>query len=279
VTPEDLRSEACTVSRIGQTEAMEEAPDSPDPSHEPPKAGAVAPSPESIAVVGVPLGSAPTGRAVWREVAVVVAVGVVPNFVGAVQSLCDPATALPLPPLPYWLDSFQLGVLSACTILVTLYIISRSGESWEHFGLPRPQILDLPLGGFMLMVALVVWARVPPIPDFGFGARSGDYSRPHGAGDHILMVVKYALSAFAEELVTRAYLITRLKVLLRSRGEAVLFAALLFACYHTYQGPVGAIHALVFGLTYGVIFLVIGRVWPLAIGHALYNIRIDLLAS
>jgi membrane protease YdiL (CAAX protease family) len=258
---------------------MEESPEPPELTHAPPEGAAVASSPEPTAAVGVPAGSAPVGRAVWWEVAAVVAVGVVPNFVGAVQSLCDPATSLPLPPLPYWLDSFQLGVLSGCTIPVTLYLISRSGESWAHFGLARPQVLDAPLGAFMLMVALVVWSRVPPIPDFGFGTRSGDYSRPHGAGDHILMVVKYALSAFAEELVTRAYLITRLKVLLRSRGEAVLFAALLFACYHTYQGPVGAIHALVFGLTYGAIFLAIGRVWPLAIGHALYNIRIDLLAG
>ena len=92
-------------------------------------------------------------------------------------------------------------------------------------------------------------------------------------------MVKYSLSAFAEEVVTRAYLITRLAVLLRSRGEAVLVAAIVFASYHAYQGAFGTAHAFVFGIVYGVAFLATGRLWPLVIGHALYNIRLELLAS
>jgi membrane protease YdiL (CAAX protease family) len=256
---------------------MEEAPDSPDPTSAPPKAAAVAPSPEPTAAVGVPLGSAPVGRAVWWEVAAVLAVGVVPSITGGIVSLCDPATYVTLPPLPYWLGSFSLIVHSGCTVVAVLYLMSRSGEPWERFGLAPPRTLDAPLGAFLLIVALVVWSRMPPLPDFGFVPRSGDdYPRPHGAGDYVLMVVKFALAGFAEELVTRAYLITRLKALLRSRGEAVLFAAVLFAACHVYQGPYGVIHALVFGLTYGVIFLALGRIWPLAIGHALYNIRLEV---
>src|SRR5205807_1673946 len=125
----------------------------------------------------------------------------------------DPVPPNAIPPLPYWLDSFYLIVVSGCTILVTLYLISRSGEPWEKFGLARPRVLDAPLGAFLLVVALVVWSRVPPLPDFGFRT-GGAFPRPHGAVDYALMVVKYALAGFAEELVMRAYLLTRLKVLL-----------------------------------------------------------------
>ena len=38
----------------------------------------------------------------------------------------------------------------------------------------------------------------------------------------------------------------------------------------------GAAYAALFGLVYGSAYLLLRRVWPLAIGHALYNIRLDL---
>jgi membrane protease YdiL (CAAX protease family) len=246
---------------------MHDAPDSPDSDNLPPPTGA-----EEGASVPAPTAPAPVGRAVWWEVAAVLAVGVIPNMSSAVSHLCDPA-----PPSPYWLDSLNLSVLSACTILVTLYLMSRSGESWERFGLAPPRILDAPLGGLMLVAATLVWFLLPRIPDLG--VRTGTmFTRPQGAGDFAWMAVKYSLSAFAEELVTRAYLITRLTMLLRSRGEAVLVAALLFASYHAYQGPVGAVYSFAFGLTYGAAFLLFGRVWPLAIGHTLYNVCVELMA-
>ena len=92
-----------------------------------------------------------------------------------------------------------------------------------------------------------------------------------------MMATKYAASGFAEELVARAYLIARLRVLLRSSGEAVIAAAILFASYHAYQGAAGAVHALLFGLAYGGVFLLVRRVWPLALGHALYDMRAELM--
>ncbi|MBN9120266.1 MAG: CPBP family intramembrane metalloprotease [Planctomycetes bacterium] len=260
---------------------MHYAPEPPDhigSSHTADGEGAApAPVPTPGAVVE-PANRVPTGRAVWWEVAAVMAVSTVPAMTGGLVSLCDPVPPAAVPPLPYWLGSVYLVVISGCTILVTLYLIGRSGESWERFGLAPPRVLDAPLGAFLLVVALVVWSRVPPIPDFGVRT-GGQFVGPHGPGEYALMVVKYALAGFAEELVTRAYLLTRLTVLLRSRAEAVLFAALVFAACHAYQGPVGVVHSFVFGVTYGVIFLALGRVWPLAVGHALYNIRLEILAG
>jgi membrane protease YdiL (CAAX protease family) len=223
----------------------------------------------------VPPGPAgPTGRAVWWEVAAVLAVGVVPNLVAAVGSLYHPS-----PPPPYWLDSVELTVLSGCAILVTLYLIARSGEPWGHFGITRPRGSDAFLG--LMMVLVAGWlSRLLPDLSFAGGPPARDlFPRLQGPADVLMMVVKQVANASAEELVTRAYLITRLSTLLGSRGEAVLVAAILFASYHVYQGLDGAVYALLLGLAYGVAFLAIGRLLPLVIGHAIYNMRLELLVG
>ena len=141
----------------------------------------------------------PAIGSLWWEVAAVLAVGVVPNMAGAVVALCRPA-----PPLPYWLDGFYLGVLSGCTIFVTLYLIGRSGEPWERFGITRPRLWDVPLGLLLVVAAVGLWQLIPSFlwPD-GSAAR-GPFSRPEGHADHAVMAVKYGLSAFAEEVVARA---------------------------------------------------------------------------
>jgi membrane protease YdiL (CAAX protease family) len=210
----------------------------------------------------------------WLEVAAVLAVAVVPHLVGAITSLYQPN----LPPVPYWLDSFSLTVLSGCTIFVTLYLIHRSGEPWDRFGVTRPSVGDAVVGVLLLMVAEMIGRMMPDLSS-GTEPRSNWFPQRQTGIDLGLMVAKYGVAAFAEELVTRAYLITRLSVLLRSRGEAVLVAAALFASYHLYQGINGVTFCLVLGVAYGVAFLLTGRVWPLAFGHALYNTRLDLLAA
>jgi len=251
---------------------MEDAPDPSDPNPEPLPPGS-GPVPTLTDAAESVVASAPTRGAVWWEVAAVLAVGVVPNWASTVSHLCAP-----VPPSPYWLDSFNLVVLSACTVLVTWYLIARSGEPWGRFGLLRPQILDAPLGALFLVVAVGILYLLPPLPDFGIRTLS-HYSRPQGACDYVLMVVRYLIAALSEELVTRGYLITRLTALLRSRGEAVVFAAGLFASYHAYQGPAGVVYSFAFGVTYGAAFLAIGRLWPLVIGHALYNCWVELVTG
>ena len=87
---------------------------------------------------------------------------------------------------------------------------------------------------------------------------------------------KYLIATFAEELVCRAYLITRLEVLLRSRLWAVLLSAGAFASYHAYQGVNGTTFAFLFGVSFGAIYLFLRRVWPLALGHAMYDVLLEL---
>ncbi len=96
--------------------------------------------------------------------------------------------------------------------------------------------------------------------------------------DIILSCVKYLFSGFSEELITRCYLITRLSLLLRSKATGILIAAILFSSYHVYQDFVGVIYTLLFGFVYGTVFICYRRIWPLVIGHAIYNIQSDYLA-
>jgi membrane protease YdiL (CAAX protease family) len=208
--------------------------------------------------------------AIWLEVLAVLAVGVVPLFLGAITS-----PAYSGPAFPYWADTVFLTGNSICTAFVTLYLIARSGEPWARFGLPPPVLSDVWLGAVMVIVAWVSWVAylrianlVPPIDQF---------PKPRGPDDYVMMVVKFAASAFAEELVTRAYLITRLEQLMRSRGVAVVLAAILFASYHAYLGLSGVVYAFVVGIAFGIVFLIVRRVWPLALGHAVFLIRVDLV--
>jgi hypothetical protein len=217
----------------------------------------------------VPSAAVPS-QAGWGEVTAVLAVGVVPSCLGA----------LPGPvfgPAPYWADTITTIVYSACTAFVTLYLIRRSGEPWERFGLHRPAVPDAFLGIGMLVVAelvLLVELRLGTIA--GFDRRLFPVAR--GPAEYGMMIVKYLAYEFASELVTRAYLITRLEVLLGSRGSAVILSAAAFASGQAYQGAAGLVGAFLFGLAYGMAYLGVRRVWPFVLGHALFDMHLELAA-
>jgi len=55
------------------------------------------------------------------------------------------------------------------------------------------------------------------------------------------------------------------------KGLILVFSSVLFGLAHLYQGPAGMIGNFVFGMGMGWAYLVAGRIWPLIIGHALYD--------
>ena len=102
---------------------------------------------------------------------------------------------------------------------------------------------------------------------------------PAGRAEWALLVVRSVVGAYAVELVTRAYLVTRLTTVFRSRGGAVVAAAACFAAYHLHLGLEGVIEAFVRGLAFGVAYLLLPRVWPLAFGHAGFYVLREYLAA
>ena len=47
---------------------------------------------------------------------------------------------------------------------------------------------------------------------------------------------------------------------------------MLFASYHLYYGVEGLIEMMMVGLGFGLLYLLIRRIWPFAIGHMLWNV-------
>lgn len=76
------------------------------------------------------------------------------------------------------------------------------------------------------------------------------------------------------EELTRAFMLNRLwTVWSRPLGRwlIILASAGLFGLVHIYQGPFNAVAVGVLGLLYAWYYLRFGRVWPMIIGHALYD--------
>jgi membrane protease YdiL (CAAX protease family) len=102
------------------------------------------------------------------------------------------------------------------------------------------------------------------------------YPRPRQAAEYAAMAVREAANGFTEELVTRAYLVTRLEGLLKSSAAAVVLAAVAFASYHAHHRADGMVSCMFQGVAWGAAYLYIRRVWPFAFAHALYNVLIEL---
>jgi len=82
-----------------------------------------------------------------------------------------------------------------------------------------------------------------------------------------LVLVRSLTGAIAEELVCRAYLITRIEQMSGSTFIAWMLSSGIFGAYHIYQGWGGVISATLVGLVYGLAFCYLRRVWPVAIAH------------
>jgi membrane protease YdiL (CAAX protease family) len=163
---------------------------------------------------------------------------------------------------------------SVCVSYVTLYLIRRRGEPWSTLGLVRFGLTDPFVG---LALYLLPWAFLPVVlrivpEELDFQGQF--FANPRHSWERVAVVAQYSLSAFAEELVFRAYLITRLKTLLGSTSKAIMVAAGVFALCHVYQGASAVAWTLGMGLVFGTYFAFARRLWPLVIGHALLDIYV-----
>src|SRR5262249_51391354 len=155
-------------------------------------------------------------REVWFEVGAVLAVSIVPYVVsGAAAVVRATIEVAPLSSRPYWLMALEWIVFGACLVYVTLLPLHRNGGSWKKFGLSRPSALDLAIGVFlffgsdMLSPLLYRWFD----SDWRLTSRLSTPTPEHPS-EFALRILLLALSGFAQELVSRAYLITRFERLL-----------------------------------------------------------------
>ncbi len=241
-----------------------------DPAREPIEVVCVPPAKP----VDVPDGNPPNTHSAWWELFAVLAIGIIPNLMGAICMIYHP-----IPVAPYWLDTLQLAAMTGCSSFTVLYLMWRSDLTWKQFGIVRPNRWDVVVGIALLVVDIALMRQMPSSFYDADRAVFDSFPIAQRPVEFLMSCVKYTFSGFSEELITRCYLIARLSLLLRSKATAILVAAILFSSYHVYQDFIGVIGTLMFGFLYGTVFVFYRRIWPLVLGHVLYNIRAEYLAG
>lgn len=216
-----------------------------------------------------------SNRQLWCEVCAVLAVVCVPNLISTVEAIVDPQTTTTQ---PYWFYLAKLASFAVSDIYLVIYLIHRSGDGFARFGLVRPHLVkDLGLALLFYVCEKIVWSMtIPNLVSKDWVTKNDPINKPVGSTEIAGMILMMSLTALAEEISMRGYLIPRLSHLLKSRFGAVLVSTLLFAAYHGYQGAIGFLNAVEFGIFTGIAFLFCRRIWPLAIFHAVGNILLEL---
>ena len=167
---------------------------------------------------------------------------------------------------------------------VATYLLHRRNLSWADLGLRWPESWPRTLG----LTALIFVAFVATVALFKAGAgmyfedvgTSGrfDFVKGNLGGYLIIMALVWTHGSFFEELLFRAFIITKTGDALGGGKGAALIAVVLAAVFfgyrhYYYQGMEGAIVTGGIGLLFGLIYVKIGRqnIIPLVLVHGIAN--------
>ncbi|MBX3402961.1 MAG: CPBP family intramembrane metalloprotease [Phycisphaeraceae bacterium] len=210
-------------------------------------------------------------RRLWIEAAVIVIVAVVPDIVNAAALLAYPQRATQ----PFWLDGLMLAQRSLTVCAVAFFIMWRSGEPRRAFGFARWEWrIDVPLAAVLVIAGWMLSIAVYSAAQSVFGAapwRPEQVARPRTVADFSVLALMITANSIAEEVVIWGLLFTRLSALIGGGARVVFICAAVFASYHIYQGPAGALAVMSIGLLHGAIFWQSRRLWPLVVAHTALN--------
>lgn len=173
--------------------------------------------------------------------------------------------------------NFVLPPLSAALALAWA---ARSGTPWRDLGYVRPRSWPVTIAAgivFGTTLKLLLKTVVMPL----LGAPPVNESYQHLVGN-TAVAVPFALqlivvAGWGEETFFRGYLFERLGALwgrgLAAKTATVLATSALFAALHALeQGVPGVQQAAITGLVFGGVFAVTGRIWPLVVAHAAFDL-------
>ncbi len=215
-----------------------------------------------------------TTRELWLEVGVVMTIAVLPHIWNAVASLLERGPHDPSVTASGWIYTIRSSVFTSIPIL---YLMWRSRDGWETFGLGRPRwLVDAVLGVFLFGAEKFFYLPVAKliIRAFHHTERAAPLvtaAAERGVAFFTLWPLSALATGFVEELVVRGYLIPRLERLVGATWKAVVISSLVFASWHVYQGVEGTILVVVDGLLYGTMFVSCRRLWPCVLAHALWD--------
>jgi uncharacterized protein len=160
-------------------------------------------------------------------------------------------------------------------VLLVLVLLSRDpGTAGFGIGLHRrPSRADLLQGaGFAALIGipglLLVWAA----NQLGVSANLAVVDVPDTWYRVPLLLLQAAQNGGLEEIVVVGYLLTRLRQLGWSNGQALGASAVLRGSYHLYQGLGGFTGNLVMGLVFAWWFQRTRRILPLVVAHLLLDV-------
>lgn len=212
-------------------------------------------------------------RGLGAEIIVVISVAFLPPFVTSLIMLFGNAQ-----------DYFSAHMLSfgmgqgilhhLFAILLGVYVIWQRGESVREFGIAFklrviPISLGLFVGGYILSVLGYYAATgfaggdIPAVTDSGT-------MRAFGNSPVALSAAYIVTGALFEELLVRAYLITRLRQLGWNTPAAVLLSTLVQAAYHVHQGP-GLCSTIPLFLLFSVFFARYRNALAIVLAHVYIN--------
>lgn len=172
-------------------------------------------------------------------------------------------------------------------MLILVWIgLKLRNQNWSYFGLTfnfiswksTIKIFLLSLLVFILAIVgfvlgSVIMANITGIPD------SADMSGYDYLKDNIGMLLLtlagvYIVSSFGEEVIYRAFLITRISALgFESKKTAnaigILISSVVFGLVHYEWGPMGIVQTAFMGLAFGICYIKFKRrLWILILAHA-----------
>ena len=165
------------------------------------------------------------------------------------------------------------------SVLAVLWA-QRSRTPWSAIGYVRPRswARTILLGTFF-GVALKLAMKSVIMPLLGAPPINSAYQFLVGNTPAMLGMiwVMIVVAGWGEETLFRGYLFERLGKWLGSsvwaKALIVVVTSVLFGSLHyREQGLAGAEQALLTGLTFGTIFAITGRLWPLVVAHAAYDL-------
>ncbi|HEY5712173.1 MAG TPA: type II CAAX endopeptidase family protein [Allosphingosinicella sp.] len=167
--------------------------------------------------------------------------------------------------------------LSAGLVLLWAW---RSGTPWREIGLVRPRswILGL-LAGLLFGTVFKLGMKAVVMPLLGADPINQAYHHLVGntAALPAMLYLIIVGAGFGEEVVWRGWMFERLGRILGTSAGAkaaiVVISAVLFGLAHyPEQGLPGVQQAVIFGLVFGGIFAVSGRLWMLICAHAAFDL-------
>lgn len=188
---------------------------------------------------------------------------------------------------------FSTSLRNAAFLLLLLYLLDLQGERAAVLALNGHRLraagtapAAVGVAALLFFLGALVGLAAASIPGIDYPASattSAIITSVRALLPSVLVVPVLAASmvivAYTEEVFFRAYLSARFRAVGLTTTQTVIVAAILFALGHGWQGTAAIAFSLLAGLTLGALWAYRPRIHVLAIGHALYNLTILMLAG